>query len=107
MTVFDLALPPLCLFAKGLVMTTIVPRADVVFPPTLLSSAHQARAYRLVDAQGRPHPVLDDLYDSLESAWAEAVLWWQTHDHPTHDPIGIGVEVSTSNGDWRTIRYPS
>jgi hypothetical protein len=88
-------------------MTTIVPRTAVVFPSTLISSAHQVRSYRLVDAQGRPHPVLDDLYDSQDSAWAEAVRWWNSQNQPSRDPIGIGVEVSTSNGDWRTIRYPS
>ncbi len=31
------------------------------------------RRYRLVDLQGMPHPVLDDLYDSLEAAWSEAL----------------------------------
>jgi hypothetical protein len=64
------------------------------------------RAYRLVDTEGEPHPVLDDLYESHELAWAEALRWWQSQDHTSQEPIGIGVEVSTSNGDWRTIRYP-
>jgi hypothetical protein len=64
------------------------------------------RSYRLVDAEGEPHPVLDDLYESHEAAWAEAQRWWQSQDHPSQEPIDIGVEVSTCNGDWRTIRYP-
>jgi hypothetical protein len=66
----------------------------------------RSRAYRLVDARGEPHPVLDDHYDSQESAWSEAVDWWETQPHGSREPIGIGVEVSTINGEWRTIRYP-
>ncbi|MEB3335050.1 MAG: hypothetical protein VKP70_08700 [Cyanobacteriota bacterium] len=79
------------------------------FPPTAVISTlassfvSHGRAYRLVDAQGEPHPVLDDLYDSLDAAWAEAVGWW---DQEGQGPVGIGVEVSTTNGGWRTIRYP-
>lgn len=80
--------------------------AAVVPPATVMSSTLHSRAYRLVDARGEPHPVLDDLYDSLEAAWSEAVGWWETHEHSAREPIGIGVEVSTSNGAWRTIRYP-
>ena len=64
------------------------------------------RSYRLVDQYGSPHPVLDDLYDSLESAWSEASLWWQAQDPAGPEPIGIGVEVSTSTGIWRTVRHP-
>lgn len=64
------------------------------------------RQYRLVDVQGLPHPVLDDLYDSLESAWSEAMNWWQERGGSPAGPVGIGVEVSTNNGDWRTLRYP-
>jgi len=65
------------------------------------------RSYRLVDQYGSPHPVLDDLYDSLESAWSEATLWWQAQTPAGPEPIGIGVEVSTSTGDWRTVRHPA
>lgn len=79
---------------------------SVVSPSTVLSPTRHSRAYRLVDARGEPHPVLDDLYDSLDAAWSEAVGWWETQQHSTREPIGIGVEVSTTNGDWRTIRYP-
>lgn len=71
-----------------------------------MASMSKSRAYRLVDAQGEPHPILDDLYDSHEAAWAEALHWWQVQDHSKQEPIGIGVEVSTANGEWRTIRYP-
>ena len=36
------------------------------------SSSTVQRVYRLVDRQGNPHPVLDDLYDTCEAAWNEA-----------------------------------
>lgn len=64
------------------------------------------RLYRLVDQYGDPHPVLDDLYDSLESAWSEAIHWWRGHVGHEQSPVGIGVEVSTASGDWRTLRHP-
>ena len=63
------------------------------------------RLYRLVDEQGAHHPVLDDLYDSLEAAWSEAVSWWQECCEG-EGPVGIGVEVRTGSGDWRTLRHP-
>ncbi len=65
-----------------------------------------ARQYRLVDSQGEPHPVLDDLYDSLDAAWAEALGWWQNQSGSSQGPVGIGVEVSTTSGNWRTLRHP-
>ena len=80
--------------------------SSVVHRSIVMSPTHSSRAYRLVDACGEPHPVLDDLYDSLDSAWSEAVGWWETQQHLGREPIGIGVEVSTTNGGWRTIRYP-
>ncbi|MFM7169997.1 MAG: hypothetical protein ACKOOC_01980 [Cyanobium sp.] len=64
------------------------------------------RLYRLVDPQGDPHPVLDGLYDSQEAAWTDAVAWWEMQDSSDQAPMAIGVEVSTSNGGWRTIRPP-
>lgn len=67
------------------------------------------RLYRLVDRQGQPHPVLDDLYESLESAWSEALSWSQAgadSDQATPACIDIGVEVSTPAGSWRTLRHP-
>jgi hypothetical protein len=66
-----------------------------------------ARRYRLVDAQGCPHPVLDDLFDTLEAAWTEAERWSHHHaPQTTAASIAIGVEVSTGNGTWRTLRHP-
>lgn len=69
-------------------------------------SGSSTRLYRLVDQQGCPHPVLDDLYDSLEAALDEAQRWWHEQFGHERDPIGIGVEVSTGCGSWRTLRYP-
>ena len=73
--------------------------------PTKRAGLHQ-RHYRLVDRQGQPHPVLDDLYDSLDAAWSEAMVWWQQQFGGAQEPVEIGVEVSTASGDWRTLRFP-
>ena len=64
------------------------------------------RVYRLVDHRGEPHPVLDDLDDTLEAAWAEAQSWWDGERGPSAPPVGIGVEVSTGTGAWRTLKHP-
>jgi hypothetical protein len=66
----------------------------------------EARHYRLVDREGAPHPVLDDLYESLDAAWSEAISWWQHQFGNANEPMEIGVEVSTGSGDWRTLRHP-
>jgi hypothetical protein len=50
--------------------------------------------------------VLDDLYDSLDAAWDEARQWWREHVGADREPVGIGIEVSTACGSWRTLRYP-
>ncbi|MFM8277457.1 MAG: hypothetical protein ACKN89_10835 [Cyanobium sp.] len=63
------------------------------------------RCYRLVDQEGVPHPVLDDLYDSLEAAWSEALTWWDENGQGQAQPA-IGIEVSTSSGAWRSVRAP-
>ena len=80
---------------------------SVSLPASSLHAAasSSARLYRLVDQQGEPHPVLDDLYDSLEAAWAEALGWWSEHVGADQAPVGIGVEVSTASGGWRTLRH--
>jgi len=105
-TVSPLALPPLCLTAKSLHMAFSSFRPGTMSSSSVLTPLRGSRTYRLVDAQGEPHPVLDDLYESLDAAWSEALDWWETQDLASREPIGIGVEVSTMNGDWRTIRDP-
>ncbi len=78
------------------------PQTHTLRPPF----ASHVRHYRLVDRQGAPHPVLDDLYDSLDAAWSEAMGWWQEHSGGNQEPVEIGVEVSTASGNWRTLRFP-
>jgi hypothetical protein len=68
--------------------------------------SQQQRLYRLVDSHGSAHSVLDDHYDSLEAAWADAESWWQHHCEGQSGPVPIGVEVSTASGGWRTLRHP-
>ena len=70
-----------------------------------VSAQGGARAYRLIDAFLQPHPHLDGLYDSIDHAIAEAVGWLDGLE-PDAGQASIGLEVRTSNGDWRTIRIP-
>lgn len=81
---------------------------------TVLIPAH-GRLYRLIDAQGQPHPVLDDVYESLEEANAAAMAWCEAEGliPAQADPhlregwvvTHFGLEVSTRLGDWRTLRH--
>ncbi len=75
-------------------------------PASAAQRAGSQRLYRLVDQQCSPHPVLDDHFDSMEAAWEAALAWWKEQTRSGEEPIGIGVEVSTAHGDWRTLRYP-
>ncbi len=83
-------------------------RALVSAPSLSAFSARsqQQRLYRLVDSHGSAHSVLDDHYDSLEAAWADAESWWQHQGEGESGPVPIGVEVSTASGGWRTLRHP-
>jgi hypothetical protein len=76
-----------------------------------MSRSHQPRRYRLVDQHGQPHPELDQDFESLEEAWDFASQWWNTFGglgdgSGADSPIGLGVEVSTESGSWRTVRHP-
>jgi hypothetical protein len=81
---------------------------------TVSISAH-GRLYRLIDAHGQPHAVLDHVFDSLEEAHAAALAWCEAEGLiPSHaDPrqrewfvvSQFGLEVSTRLGDWRTLRH--
>jgi len=72
----------------------------------LLVPPHSAtKAYRLIDAFLQPHPHLDGLYDSIEEAIRDAISWLEGLE-PDAGQASIGLEVSTNNGDWRTIRQP-
>jgi hypothetical protein len=68
----------------------------------------QPRRYRLVDHHGQPHLELDEHFDSIEEAWAFATRWWRQRQ-PADDQgaqVGLGLEVSTESGGWRTLRHP-
>ena len=71
----------------------------------VFSAKDQTRAYRLIDAFLQPHPHLDGLYSSIEEAIGDAVGWLDGLE-PKASQASIGLEVSTNNGDWRTIRQP-
>ena len=80
--------------------------ADRPYPgSSATAQAVGSRRYRLIELDGSPHPVLDDFYDSLETAWEEARSWWLQVGHQ-QEPLGIAVEVSTGCGSWRRLRQP-
>lgn len=63
--------------------------------------------YRLVGLDGRPHHVLDAPYESIEAAIAAATEWTEGQGLACSlSERAIGIQVSTVNGSWRTIRYP-
>ena len=63
--------------------------------------------YRLAGLDGNPHPVLDAPYDSVEAAMGAAKEWCNGQgSNCSLSQRGIGVEVLTDSGSWRTIRYP-
>lgn len=62
-----------------------------------------SRQYRLVDGTLQPHPQLDGVYESLEAALQDASAWNPRGSAPSS---ALGVEVSTSSGQWRTVRVP-
>ena len=81
-------------------------------PMSALFSAREVRrAYRFVDRSGQPHPILDDHFESLDGAW-EAAQAWLGHRGlsaaamPAALAEEFGIEVTTANGHWRTLRHP-
>ena len=63
--------------------------------------------YRLVALDGSPHPVLDAPYESIDAAEAAAQRWCSGQGRDVSiEQRGIGLEVQTSCGAWRTIGYP-
>ena len=64
--------------------------------------------YRLVSLDGSPHPVLDAPYESIAAAEAAASRWCEGQGNSRSTcERGIGLEVQTSCGEWRTLGYPS
>ena len=72
------------------------------------STASQSleRSYRLIDGSCEPHLQLDGQYSSLDDPIADAIEWIGLFSEPDNPPSWIGVEVSSTNGDWRTYRLP-
>ncbi len=67
----------------------------------------QQKLYRLAGLDGRPHPVLDTPYESMEAALDAAQDWCKGQGlNCSIREKGIGIEVMTTSGAWRTIRYP-
>ena len=61
--------------------------------------------FRLVGRDGRPHPVLDTPYETIDSAVSAAKDWCLHNANALSTDDTIGIEVKTHNGSWRTIRY--
>ena len=78
---------------------------------SLFSGPEARRRYRFVDRSGQPHPILDDHFESLDGAWEAAQAWLGDRclsaaamsDALTEE---FGIEVTTANGHWRTLRHP-
>ena len=67
----------------------------------------QQKLYRLIGLDGSPHPVLDAPYESIEAAMRAAQDWCDGQGlNCSLKQRGIGVEVLTDSGNWRTVRYP-
>jgi hypothetical protein len=73
------------------------------------------RLYRLTDARGLPHPVLDEPFESREQALDAALEWLcqqglldphaDPHEQERQLALQVGLEMSTPSGDWRTLRH--
>ena len=99
---------------RGVLSGWFVP---VPFAQHLFRSVPMAigRVYRLTDGEGRPHPELDELFDSLDAAQEAALAWIERQqlvaaaadDAERLLALGqhFGLEVSTPSGTWRTLRH--
>ena len=63
--------------------------------------------YRLTRLDGSPHHVLDAPYETIDAALKAAKIWCTGQGFScTIKDRGIGVQVLTGNGTWRTVCYP-
>tara|TARA_B100000965_G_scaffold38029_1_gene28069 strand:- start:102 stop:341 length:240 start_codon:yes stop_codon:yes gene_type:complete len=70
--------------------------------------AFRKNLYRLTGLDGSPHCVLDTPYESIDAALSAAKVWCNGQGLTcTIKDRGIGVQVLTGNGTWRTVCYPS
>ena len=79
--------------------------------PPLFSAPEVRRVYRFVDRSGQPHPILDDHFESLDGAWEAAQVWLGDRGLCGAAMAAalaeeFGIEVTTANGHWRTLRHP-
>ena len=75
----------------------------------------EGRLYRLTDARGLPHPVLDELFEGRDQALEAALEWLQqqglldvhadARERERQLALHVGLEMSTPSGDWRTLRH--
>jgi len=65
------------------------------------------RCYRLIDGVCEPHQELGAQYSRLDDAIGDAIAWVAPIAASNHPAALIGVEVSTTNGGWRTCRLPA
>jgi len=72
-----------------------------------LQQSQPLRCYRLIDSGCQPHQQLDGQYSSIDEAIADAIAWVEPLVDRHHPAALIGVEVSTTSGDWRTCRLPA
>ena len=69
--------------------------------------AFKRNLYRLTGLDGAPHHVLDAPYESIDAALKAAKLWCTGQGLSCNiKDRGIGVQVLTGNGTWRTVCYP-
>jgi hypothetical protein len=81
----------------------------------LFPSSSTPALFRLTDRAGEPHPVLDDLFDSLETAQEAALSWLidqgqipastSSAEQLQVLALHVGLERRTATGSWRTLRY--
>ncbi|MFM8967033.1 MAG: hypothetical protein ACKOGI_03565 [Vulcanococcus sp.] len=83
----------------------------------MLHSGYPAaqRLFRLTNARGLPHPVLDESFESREQALEVALQWLlqqglldpqsDAREQEKQLALQVGLEMSTPSGDWRTLRH--
>jgi hypothetical protein len=104
LSVADAAGQPLHGWSDGFLVAPVLPGSNV-----------SSVCFRLTDSAGDPHPVLDDLFDSIEAADAAALAWLEAQrliDPSAGSVLQLqvlhgyfGVERSTPSGMWRSLRH--